>query len=104
MTIEIKHFSKERLKEEILKILNKYLDLDKYKVFFFGSRVTGKANERSDIDIGIEGPEKIPLRLMSQIRNEIIDLPTLYTVDIVDFKAVDRNFLNVAKKEIELIT
>ena len=31
-----------------------------YRVFPFGSRATGSADERSDIDIGIEGPARMP--------------------------------------------
>ena len=31
-----------------------------YRVFLFGSRATGTAGERSDIDIGIDGPAPVP--------------------------------------------
>ncbi len=31
--MELKHYLADKLKEEILKILSKYLDLSKYKVF-----------------------------------------------------------------------
>ena len=30
-----------------------------YRVFLFGSRATGSAGERSDIDIGIDGPAPV---------------------------------------------
>jgi septum formation topological specificity factor MinE len=32
--MKLEHYSAEKLKEEILKILSKYLDLSQYKVFF----------------------------------------------------------------------
>jgi len=40
--MKLEYYSAEKLKEEILKILGKYLDLSQYKVFFFGSRVKGE--------------------------------------------------------------
>ena len=93
----------KKLKKDILNIIGKYLDLKKYKVFFFGSRVTGKADERADIDIGIEGPRPIPLEIILAIKEEIDNLPTLYKIDIVDFKNVSRDFYKVAKQKIEVI-
>jgi septum formation topological specificity factor MinE len=44
-TMKLEHYPVEKLKEEILKILRKYLDLKHYRVFFFGSRVTGRCDE-----------------------------------------------------------
>jgi predicted nucleotidyltransferase len=101
--VKIEFYPKEKLKKEILEIVGKYLDLKKYKVFFFGSRVTGRHDERSDIDIGIEGPERIPLEILSAIREEIDKLPTLYHIDVVDFKSVGKDFYKVAKQNLELI-
>jgi len=49
--MRLEHYPIEKLKKEILEIIGKHLDLNKYKIFFFGSRVTGKGNDRSDIDI-----------------------------------------------------
>jgi septum formation topological specificity factor MinE len=42
--MKLEHYPVEKLKEEILKILSKYLDLSQYKVFFFGSRVKGNVD------------------------------------------------------------
>jgi len=102
--MKLEHYSEEELKKEVLEIVGKYLDLDQYQVFFFGSRVNDQASERSDIDLGIEGPQQVPLGTMAKIRNEIFDLPTLYTIDVVDFKSVDQDFLKVAKDKIESLT
>ncbi|MEK7189472.1 MAG: nucleotidyltransferase domain-containing protein [Patescibacteria group bacterium] len=51
----LEYYPVEKLKKELKDIAAKYLDLKKYHLFFFGSRVTGKGSERSDIDVGIEG-------------------------------------------------
>lgn len=101
--MKLEYYSVEKLKKEILEIVGKYLDLKKYKVFFFGSRLSGKTNERADIDIGIEGPKPIPLEIMTEIRESVSNLPTLYHIDVVDFGNVDKDFYNVAKQNIELI-
>ena len=100
--MKLEHYPAEKLKEEILKILGKYLDLSQYKVFFFGSRVKGNADERADIDIGIEGPE-IPSHIKLEIEEELENLPILYKIDFVDFNNVDEDFKKIAKKYVEYI-
>jgi len=101
--MRLEFYSLEKLKREILEIIGKYLDLKVYRVFFFGSRVTGGGNERSDIDIGIEGPYPVPLKIMGQIEDEIENLPTLYKIEIVDFKQTSSDFYEVARQKIESV-
>ncbi|GBD34516.1 hypothetical protein HRbin35_00241 [bacterium HR35] len=100
--MELKYYPADKLKEEILKILNKYLDLSKYKVFFFGSRVYGNFDDRGDVDVGIEGPE-IPVEIKFKIEEELENLPILYKIDFVDFNNVDEDFKKIAKKKVEYI-
>jgi len=101
--MKLAHYSEKKLKKEIKEIIGKHLDLKKYKVFFFGSRITGKGDEKSDIDVGIEGKEAIPAGAFLDIQDEIENLPTLYKIEIVDFAEVDKKFKEVAKKHIEMI-
>ena len=101
--MRLEHESVDKLKAEILRIMNKHLDLNKYQVFFFGSRVEGSGDERSDIDIGIEGPEPVPTMAMSDIEDEIDDLPFLYKIEVVDFKEVSSDFYEVAKQKVESV-
>ncbi len=96
------HYPEEKLKEDILRILSKYLDLKKYKVFFFGSRVYENFDDRGDIDVGIEGPE-IPVEIKFKIEEELENLPTLYKIDFVDFNNVDEEFKRIAKKNVEYL-
>ena len=49
------------------------------KVILFGSRAKGTALERSDIDIAVSGVKEVDLLIQ-----EIEELPTLYSVDIVN--------------------
>lgn len=101
--MRIEHYSLPKLKQEIAAITGKYLNLSEYKIFFFGSRVSGKGNEHSDIDIGIEGPLPISPEIKSKIEDEIENLPTLYKIEIVDFKRVSSKFRSVAMQNTEFI-
>lgn len=101
--MKLKFYPEKKLKKEILEIVGKHLDLKKYKVFFFGSRAAGKGDERSDIDIGVEGRKPLPAGVLLDIREEIENLPTLYKIEIVDFLQVDKRFRKVALRHIEMI-
>jgi len=57
-------------------------------VYFFGSRVSGKARERSDFDVAIDGGLPVEPRLFTRIRTALDELPTLYQVDLVDLACV----------------
>lgn len=101
--MRLEFYSSEKFKKEAKNIIGEYLDLDQNKIFFFGSRVTGKGNERSDIDLGIEGAEKISWQVMEKIKEDFENLPILYKVDIVDFKKVSSDFYDLAKQKIEML-
>jgi len=93
----------KKIKKDVLKIVGKYLDLSLYKVFFFGSRIRGDNFERADIDLGIEGPKEIPASIKLKIEEEIENLPTLYKIDVVDFRKVSDKFKKQALKNIEYV-
>jgi predicted nucleotidyltransferase len=101
--MKLEFYPVEKLKKEILEIIGRYLDFKKYKVFFFGSRVKEISFPRSDIDIGILGPKEIPAKIKLEIEEEIENLPTLYKIDIVDFKEVSDKFKKEALKNIEYV-
>ena len=71
-----------------------------YRVFLFGSWASGKARERSDIDIGIEGPRRVDPGVMLDIREACEALPTLYTIEVVDFALVAPSFRSEATSRI----
>ena len=101
--MRLEYYSSEKLKKEIIDIVGRYLDLSQNRIFFFGSRVAGKGNERSDIDVGIEGTEEIPWQVMAKIKEDVENLPILYKVDIVDFKKVSPDFYDLATRDIEIL-
>ncbi len=88
---------------EMKTIIAKYLDLQKYRLFLFGSRVAGTNRKFSDYDIGILGPEKVPLREMALISADLDDSNIPYRVDVVDFQSVSEKFRRVAMKEVKYL-
>jgi len=102
--MRLEHYPQEKLKKEILDIIGKHLNLSEYRVFFFGSRVFGGGTDRSDIDVGIEGPEPASAKDWLEIEEEIENLPTLYKVEIVDFTKVAPIFKEVATQHLEYIS
>lgn len=58
------------------------------KVILFGSRAKGTARERSDIDIAVSGTKDFDLLV-----EEIEELPTLYSVDIVNLDTCRNSLL-----------
>jgi len=74
-----------------------------YRLFYFGSRVSGRATSRSDFDIGVEAESKIPLYVIEKIKEELEEVPILQKIDLVDFSRVSEDFLMEAKKNMEII-
>lgn len=101
--MRLEHYPVEKLKKEILQIASRHLDLEDYHLFFFGSRVNGKGDERSDIDVGLEGKNEVPIEVMGRINEELSRLPILYKIELVDFKKVPPDFRKVALQAVEPI-
>lgn len=93
------------LKKKIVEIINQKLDLSHYKIFLFGSRINGTADERSDIDIGIQSLDSyLPTGVISDLQLELDEkLPILQKIDLVDFNNVAEDFKKVALQNIEVI-
>ena len=83
-------------------VVRRYVPDPAYRVFLFGSRAAGSAAERSDIDIGIEGPAPVLQSALAAIQDELDEAPTLFTIDVVDFTRVPEKFRRVAQQRISL--
>jgi len=103
LAMRLEDYPKDKLDSELKKIVGKYLNLGEYELFYFGSRVANKGDGRSDIDVGIKGAQKVDSNVLSKIKEEINWLPTLYSVDIVDFTDTSEEFREVAEQETEKI-
>ena len=69
------------------------------KLFVFGSRATGRAGVRSDIDVGIDLGHTVAPEVLAAVRDAFDDLPILQKVDVVDFSTVDESFKSVALRQ-----
>lgn len=73
-----------------------------YRIFLFGSRAAGTAHTRSDIDIGIEGPGPVRAETLAALHDEFDEAPTLYTIDLVDFRRMSAEFRQIARTRVPL--
>ena len=99
--MQTQNYPYDQLKSEIKQLVGKHLDLRHHRAFIFGSRATNLGNDRSDIDIGIEGQTPISITKLASIREDLERLPTLYSFDVVDFSTVSDSFKKTAKLAID---
>ncbi len=71
-------------------------------IYLFGSRATGNATTHSDIDIAILPENKLPLGVLSEIRDALENSNVIYNVDIVDLSEVTESFKNRVMEEGQL--
>lgn len=90
----------EQARRMSVDIIRQHLPDRAYRIFLFGSRARGTAHPRSDIDIGIEGPIPVPYETLASIIEDIEESPTLYSVDVVDFRRLPEAFRAVALQHI----
>ena len=100
MTVEVAHDEVWRIAREAAKGIRQAVSDRAYRVVLFGSWAMGNAGERSDIDIGIEGPAPVDSAVMCMIREAVETLPTMYTVDVVDLRRVDPSFRALAEGQV----
>jgi predicted nucleotidyltransferase len=93
----------EEMTEQMRDIVRRHLKGIHYRFFLFGSRAVGTAQDRSDIDLGIEANRPLKSSEFMAIKEAMGQLPTLLKIDIVDFQEVDATFRNIALKGSELI-
>ena len=89
---------KELIKQRVLQLGS---ELAEYRVFLFGSRVTGQSRERSDFDIGILGDRPISLHTFYRLEDMFDDIETLYKIDLVDLNRASDTFRTEALKAVE---
>ena len=78
--------------EIVQSIFSRFIDKSKYKTFFFGSRVSGKAGERADIDVAVYGDMPLDITIFSQIKEDLDNSRTLYSIDFVDLQRTAASF------------
>lgn len=67
-------------------------------IILFGSQATGTASNTADIDIGIEAKQMTAVQ-WQRILEQVEQIPTLRSIDIVNLDKVSKNFREIALKE-----
>ena len=75
-------------------ILRDHLPPD-VKVWVFGSRAAGTTKHSSDLDLALEGADKIDRKVRGALEDAFEDSDLPYTVDIVDMNRVSDNFRRI---------
>ena len=87
--------------EQIKKTILDYFKDENVMIVFFGSRAENKADEGSDVDIGIKGKVQLDPIFISKIKTIFEESNIPYHVDIVDLTNADRIFVeNILKNGI----
>jgi predicted nucleotidyltransferase len=68
------------------------------RIFLFGSRARDDAEPTSDFDFAIDAGSKIPLDVIARIEDEIEELRTLKSIDIIDLNRVNPAFKTIILK------
>jgi predicted nucleotidyltransferase len=79
-----------RVEEVIAEITQRCKNYGAKRIILFGSRAKGTATERSDIDIAVAGVASCDIY---ELQEELEDIPTLYTIDLVDLDTCKNQLL-----------
>lgn len=107
MNVEYRISNTER-EIEILNMIKSVCQLKKellidVRVILFGSRANKQNKERSDFDIGILGKKPLSIAEYYKLKDALNELPTLYTIDLVDLGRVPDSFRNEALKNYSVL-
>jgi predicted nucleotidyltransferase len=86
----------------IEQIFLKHLAGNRFKVWIFGSRATGKYRKYSDVDLLIEC-SNLNSVLMSRIRGDIEESNFPYKTDIVDIKSLAPDYAQGIEEDKKLL-
>lgn len=92
------HYPMDQFKADVLNLATKHFDLSTTKIFIFGSRASDKGDDRSDIDLGLESSPPLNHEQLQNFKEDLENLHTLYTIDVVDFNQVSETFKKVASE------
>ena len=79
-----------QIDEVIAEITQRCRNYGAQKIILFGSRAKGTATERSDIDIEVSGVASSDI---FELEEALEDIPTLYTIDLVDLDTCKNQLL-----------
>jgi predicted nucleotidyltransferase len=83
---------KQQIISDAVNIIRRHLSRREFEIVLFGSWARGNAQENSDIDLGLVGPESVDDMTLLRIKEEIRCIPTLRRIDVVDLSKTDDTF------------
>ena len=86
------------LEEKHLKILKSILKKYSYRFYIYGSRAKGKSRKYSDLDLCYR--EKIPTKIILDIREELEESDIPFRVDLVYWNDMPESFQKLIKKDL----
>lgn len=85
----------------IRSILNRHIPGSEVRAF--GSRVNGTAKPYSDIDLVVMGQERVPQKLLYQLKDNFEESTLSIRVDLVDWHRISAEFRSVIEKKYQII-
>ncbi|MFZ2070525.1 MAG: nucleotidyltransferase domain-containing protein [Halobacteriota archaeon] len=93
---QLKALSVDEVLTAVSTIIARYLPAA--RILLFGSRARDDAEPTSDFDFAIDARSKIPLEVIARIEDEIDELYTLKSIDIIDMNRVNHAFKAIILK------
>lgn len=85
--------------EQIVKsILEPYMN--KYKFYFYGSRVKGNFRPMSDLDILVKGNSAIEISEIENLKTEFDNSRLPFVVNFSDFHSMDKDFYKIIEDDL----
>jgi len=91
----------EKYLAETRRILSEYVPDCEVRVF--GSRIEGKAQDFSDLDLVLVGSEKLNWRRIERLKDAFASSDLPMTVDIIDWHAISDEFRTTIGDNYEVI-
>ncbi len=73
------------------------------EVWAFGSRVTGKARDVSDLDLVVRGESPLPFAVLGGLRDDFSESNLPYRVDVVDWANTSDSFRAIIERDRQII-
>ena len=84
---------------EVLSILKKHVP--DCEILAFGSRVNGRAQRFSDLDLALVGKERLDWRRLEELKDAFSESDLPIMIDVLDWHAISKEFRKIIEKQSE---
>lgn len=91
------------LMDEVVRVICDHVQEERLRLYLFGSWAQGRALSVSDLDMALDIGRPIEPAIIHKITEALDELPTLRKVDIVDLRAVGKEFRKRVLQQGELV-